>query len=81
MYRIKAAYVGHVEDKAMLKNSIKVMMSNLDPHSAYLLGREYLSGPQEYTGGKLEELSNEKGGRSMWYHQSTTDTTGSEPVT
>lgn len=36
MDRIKAAYVEPVDDKMLLENAIKGMLSNLDPHSAYL---------------------------------------------
>ena len=32
--RIKAAYVEPVDDKTLLENAIKGMLSNLDPHSA-----------------------------------------------
>src|SRR5690606_41791630 len=34
--RIKAAYVEPVDDKTLLENAIEGMLSNLDPHSAYL---------------------------------------------
>lgn len=34
--RIKSAYVEPVDDKTLLENAIKGMLSNLDPHSAYL---------------------------------------------
>ena len=34
MDRIKAAYVEPVDDKTLLENAIKGMLSNLDPHSA-----------------------------------------------
>ncbi|WP_439860643.1 S41 family peptidase [Pseudomonas sp. MBLB4136] len=34
--RIKAAYVEPISDKTLLENAIKGMLSNLDPHSAYL---------------------------------------------
>ena len=36
--RVKAAYVEPVDDKTLLENAIKGMLSNLDPHSAYLGG-------------------------------------------
>lgn len=36
MDRIKSAYVEPVSDKTLLENAIKGMLSNLDPHSAYL---------------------------------------------
>jgi carboxyl-terminal processing protease len=41
MDRIKAAYVEPVDDKTLLENAIKGMLSNLDPHSAYL-------GPEDF---------------------------------
>ena len=34
--RVKAAYVEPIDDKTLLENAIKGMLSNLDPHSAYL---------------------------------------------
>lgn len=34
--RIKAAYVEPISDRTLLENAIKGMLSNLDPHSAYL---------------------------------------------
>ena len=34
--RIKTAYVEPIDDKTLLENAIKGMLSNLDPHSAYL---------------------------------------------
>lgn len=39
--RVKAAYVEPVDDKTLLENAIKGMLSNLDPHSAYL-------GPEDF---------------------------------
>ena len=36
MDRIKSAYVEPVDDKTLLENAIKGMLSHLDPHSAYL---------------------------------------------
>lgn len=36
MQRIKSAYVEEVDDKTLLDNAIKGMLSGLDPHSAYL---------------------------------------------
>ncbi|MCF5299754.1 peptidase S41, partial [Pseudomonas syringae] len=41
MDRVKAAYVEPVDDKTLLENAIKGMLSNLDPHSAYL-------GPEDF---------------------------------
>ena len=39
--RIKQAYVEPVDDKTLLENAIKGMLSELDPHSAYLEPDEY----------------------------------------
>jgi carboxyl-terminal processing protease len=34
--RIRMAYVEEIDDKTLLENAIKGMLSGLDPHSAYL---------------------------------------------
>lgn len=39
--RIKSAYVEPIDDKTLMKNAIKGMVSNLDPHSAYLDNKMY----------------------------------------
>jgi carboxyl-terminal processing protease len=39
--RIKRSYVSEVEDRDLLDNAIKGMLSGLDPHSAYLDAKEY----------------------------------------
>ncbi len=39
--RIKQAYVEDVDDKTLLENAIKGMLTELDPHSAYLEPDEY----------------------------------------
>jgi carboxyl-terminal processing protease len=39
--RIKKAYVEPVEDKTLLDNAIKGMLSELDPHSAYLEASDF----------------------------------------
>lgn len=39
--RIKSDYVEDVEDKVLLENAIKGMLSGLDPHSTYLNPEEY----------------------------------------
>ncbi|AGA35354.1 Carboxyl-terminal protease [Thioalkalivibrio nitratireducens DSM 14787] len=39
--RIKRNYVSEVEDRELLDNAIKGMLSGLDPHSAYLDEREF----------------------------------------
>ncbi|WP_371925305.1 S41 family peptidase, partial [Pseudomonas sp. HMWF011] len=60
MDRIKAAYVEPVDDKALLENAIKGMLSNLDPHSAYL-GPEDFAELQESTSGEFGGLGIEVG--------------------
>ncbi|AZS51458.1 S41 family peptidase [Entomomonas moraniae] len=39
--RIKSAYVEPIDDKTLMNNAIKGMVSNLDPHSAYLDNKMY----------------------------------------
>ncbi|GLK90067.1 S41 family peptidase [Pseudomonas turukhanskensis] len=58
--RIKAAYVEPVDDKTLLENAIKGMLSNLDPHSAYL-GPEDFAELQESTSGEFGGLGIEVG--------------------
>jgi carboxyl-terminal processing protease len=58
--RIKAAYVEPVDDKTLLENAIKGMLSNLDPHSAYL-GPEDFQELQESTSGEFGGLGIEVG--------------------
>ncbi|MCW4150963.1 S41 family peptidase [Halomonas sp. 18H] len=41
--RIKRAYVEDVEDRTLLRNAMRGMLSELDPHSAYLDKEEYQS--------------------------------------
>ena len=60
MDRIKAAYVEPVDDKTLLENAIKGMLSNLDPHSAYL-GPEAFAELQESTSGEFGGLGIEVG--------------------
>ena len=60
MDRIKAAYVEPVDDKTLLENAIKGMLSNLDPHSAYL-GPEDFQELQESTSGEFGGLGIEVG--------------------
>ena len=60
MDRIKAAYVEPVDDKTLLENAIKGMLSNLDPHSAYL-GPEDFAELQESTSGEFGGLGIEVG--------------------
>ena len=58
--RIKAAYVEPVDDKTLLENAIKGMLSNLDPHSAYLEPEAYAE-LQESTSGEFGGLGIEVG--------------------
>lgn len=58
--RIKSAYVEPVDDKTLLENAIKGMLSNLDPHSAYL-GPEDFAELQESTSGEFGGLGIEVG--------------------
>ncbi|PZP23201.1 carboxyl-terminal processing protease [Pseudomonas kuykendallii] len=58
--RIKAAYVEPVDDKTLLENAIKGMLSNLDPHSAYLDPQEFEE-LQESTSGEFGGLGIEVG--------------------
>ena len=60
MDRIKAAYVEPVSDKTLLENAIKGMLSNLDPHSAYLEPEDFLE-LQESTSGEFGGLGIEVG--------------------
>lgn len=74
MDRIKAAYVEPVDDKTLLENAIKGMLSNLDPHSAYL-GPEDFRELQESTSGEFGGLGIEVGQKtasSRWSRLSTT---------
>ncbi|WP_346796996.1 S41 family peptidase [Halomonas sp. Bachu 37] len=41
--RIKRAYVEEVDDRSLLRNAMRGMLSELDPHSAYLDAEEYQS--------------------------------------
>ncbi|WP_235040946.1 S41 family peptidase [Vreelandella profundi] len=41
--RIKRAYVEEVDDRTLLRNAMRGMLSELDPHSAYLDEEEYRS--------------------------------------
>jgi carboxyl-terminal processing protease len=60
MDRIKAAYVEPVDDKTLLENAIKGMLSNLDPHSAYLDPQAFEE-LQESTSGEFGGLGIEVG--------------------
>lgn len=58
--RIKKAYVEEVEDATLLNNAIKGMLSELDPHSAYLEPQAY-SDLQISTSGEFGGLGIEVG--------------------
>jgi carboxyl-terminal processing protease len=62
--RVSSAYVEEIDDRTLLENAIKGMLSELDPHSAYL-DRESFSDLQEETtgnyGGVGLEVSMEDG--------------------
>ncbi|MFC2972033.1 S41 family peptidase [Azotobacter bryophylli] len=58
--RIKAAYVEPLDDKTLLENAIKGMLSNLDPHSAYLDPKDFQE-LQESTSGEFGDLGIEVG--------------------
>ncbi|HBW84922.1 MAG TPA: peptidase S41 [Gammaproteobacteria bacterium] len=58
--RIRMAYVEEIDDKTLLENAIKGMLSGLDPHSAYMAGKEYDS-LQETTSGEFGGLGIEVG--------------------
>ncbi|WP_372875925.1 S41 family peptidase [Pseudomonas sp.] len=58
--RIKAAYVEPIDDKTLLENAIKGMLSNLDPHSAYLDPQTFRE-LQESTSGEFGGLGIEVG--------------------
>ena len=60
MDRIKAAYVEPISDKVLLENAIKGMLSNLDPHSAYLEPDAFRD-LQESTSGEFGGLGIEVG--------------------
>lgn len=60
MDRIKSAYVEPVDDKTLLENAIKGMLSNLDPHSAYLEPEDFAE-LQESTSGEFGGLGIEVG--------------------
>ncbi|WP_086479877.1 S41 family peptidase [Oceanospirillum sanctuarii] len=58
--RIKRAYVHDVDDKELLDNAIRGMISGLDPHSAYLTPEDY-DELQESTQGEFGGLGLEVG--------------------
>ena len=58
--RVSAAYVEEIDDRALLDSAIKGMLSQLDPHSAYL-DRKSFSDLQETTTGNYGGLGLEVG--------------------
>lgn len=60
MERIRSAYVEPIDDKTLLENAIKGMLSNLDPHSAYLTADSFQE-LQESTSGEFGGLGIEVG--------------------
>lgn len=58
--RIRMAYVEEIDDRTLLENAIKGMLSGLDPHSAYLAGNDYDT-LQETTTGEFGGLGIEVG--------------------
>lgn len=58
--RIRSSYVETVDDKTLLQYAIDGMLSNLDPHSDYLLPEDF-SELQEHTTGKFGGLGIEVG--------------------
>lgn len=60
MERIRSAYVEPIDDKTLLENAIKGMLSNLDPHSAYLTAASFQE-LQESTSGEFGGLGIEVG--------------------
>lgn len=58
--RVSSAYVEEIDDRTLLENAIKGMLSQLDPHSAYL-DRSAFSDLQETTTGNYGGLGLEVG--------------------
>jgi carboxyl-terminal processing protease len=58
--RISSAYVEEIDDRTLLENAIKGMLSQLDPHSAYL-DKDSFSDLQESTSGNYGGLGIEIG--------------------
>ena len=58
--RISSAYVEEIDDKTLLENAIKGMLSQMDPHSAYL-DKDSFSDLQESTSGNYGGLGIEIG--------------------
>ena len=58
--RIRMSYVEEIDDKTLLENAIRGMLSGLDPHSAYMSGADY-DLLQETTTGEFGGLGIEVG--------------------
>ena len=58
--RIRMAYVEEVDDKTLLENAIRGMLSGLDPHSAYVIENDFDT-LQENTTGEFGGLGIEVG--------------------
>ncbi len=72
--RVKAAYVEPVDDKTLLENAIKGMLSNLDPHSAYLGPEDFaeLQKAPAASSAAWASRSAAKTASSRWSRRSTT---------
>lgn len=58
--RIRGSYVEEIDDRTLLENAIKGMLSGLDPHSSYIAGNDY-DALQETTTGEFGGLGIEVG--------------------
>jgi carboxyl-terminal processing protease len=58
--RIRTSYVEEIDDRTLLEYAIRGMLSGLDPHSAYMAGRDY-DMLQETTNGEFGGLGIEVG--------------------
>ena len=58
--RIRMSYVEEVDDRTLLENAIRGMLANLDPHSAFVDGRDFET-LQETTSGEFGGLGVEVG--------------------
>ena len=58
--RIRVAYVEEIDDRTLLENAIRGMLANLDPHSAFVDGRDF-DNLRETTTGEFGGLGIEVG--------------------
>ena len=58
--RIRMSYVEEIDDRTLLENAIRGMLANLDPHSAFVDGRDF-DALQETTTGEFGGLGIEVG--------------------